>query len=263
MTATFGRRERRRAFARLLLLQSCWSYDGMQGFGLALAMEPWLKRLYGSRARRELLRYDGYFNTHPFMAPLAVGMLCGLEEQAALADGERREALLKKADALKNAVACALAGVGDAFFWGALRPACAALALLSGLLVWEAGLSAGAASAATASVYLLAYNAPSIWLRWNGLRWGYQWKEGIARELKAMPWQRWIKAARWAAAALCLGLFVLAALAAPGRASRVDGLVSAAVYAVTARVWPAVTAPRFLAAVVLASAAASALGWLR
>ncbi len=261
MTAPrFGRKDRRRAFSRLLMLQACWSYDGMQGFGLAFAMEPWLRRLYGPDARRELMRYDGYFNTNPFMAPLAVGMLCGLEEDAIRADGARRDALLKRADALKNAVACAMAGVGDAFFWGALRPACAALSLFAALVAWP--YSRRLALALMPLVYLAAHNAPTLFLRWNGLRWGYQWREDIAARLKSVPWQRWIRAARVLAAVLCAGLFALALAGAPSSGARLAGILAALAYASCARLFPGTTAPRFFAVVCALATAASLAGWL-
>jgi mannose PTS system EIID component len=86
-------RWRRRLTARLLLLQAAWSYERMQGLGLMLALEPWLKRCWGAAGAKEALRrHDGFFNTQPFMAPLVVGMTCALEEEAAEAQGAARRA---------------------------------------------------------------------------------------------------------------------------------------------------------------------------
>lgn len=261
MTASLSARERRRAFGRLLLLQSCWSYEGMQGLGLAYAMEPWLRRLYGGEGRRELLRYDCCFNTHPFLAPLEVGMLYGLEEEAARASAAQREQALKRLAALKTAASCALAGVGDAFFWGALRPASAALALLCGLAAWR--LNVPGAVWIMVLVYLAAYDVPALWVRWNGLRWGYQWRADIAHKVKSLRGQRWIRACRAAAAVLGLALLALTFFAAPTRWVRGLGLGATAVYLLAARLFPGLTPARVYAAVCAAGIAAAAAGWLR
>lgn len=251
---------RARIFGRLMFLQSCWSYDAMQGAGLALALEPWLERLYGARAGEALARYAGCFNTHPFVAPLTVGMLCGLEEEAAKAPEEKRAALLKRADALKTAVACALAGLGDAFFWAALRPAAAAGALVFGMVAWRLWGPAGLA--AMPAVYLFVYNGPALWLRWRGLSLGYEWKGELAARLKDVPCQRLIRATKRAAALLLVALFALVTVAAGSWAERAAGLVGAAAFAAAARYAPATTAASFYAWVCAAGILGSLAGWL-
>src|SRR5256885_920106 len=100
---TFTPAMRRRIFARSLLLQACWSFERMQGLGLAYSLEPWLSRCYGRSGRGQALaRHHGYFNTHPFMAPLAMGMICALEEEAAAAPEGERAAKWKRIAALKT-----------------------------------------------------------------------------------------------------------------------------------------------------------------
>lgn len=229
-----------------MLLQAYWSYDTMQGLGLALAMEPWLERLHGRRVGAALGRYGGFFNTHPFMAPLTVGMLCGLEEEAAAAPEDKRAALLKRADALKTAVACSLAGVGDALFWGALRPACAAAALVFGFLAARPFGATG--FGAMALLYLALYNAPALWLRWNGLELGYRWKDAIAVRLKKFAFQKWIRRLKLAAKILFVVLLALLAAAAPGWPQRALGLAAAAAFALAKRLRPVTTAASFYAA---------------
>lgn len=224
---------RSRIFARLMLLQARWSYDRMQAAGLAFALEPWL----GERAARH---GDSCFNTHPYMAPLTAGMVCGLEEEAAAAPADKREALLKRADALRTAVACSLAGVGDALFWGALRPACAAAALVVGMITRS--------PLAAVAVYLTAYNLPALWLRWRGLRLGYEWKGDIAARLKDYPFQRWIRVLKFSATALLVALLGLLSLATPTGPLRIVGLSCAVLFAVVQAYRPATTAVSFYAA---------------
>lgn len=232
----------------------------MQGVGLAFALEPWLRRLHGGNAKNALARYSGCFNTHPFMAPLAVGMLCGLEEEAAAAEGEKRETLLKRADALKTAVACSLAGIGDALFWGGLRPACAAAALIAGMLGWRAAGPAGLLLMPL--LYLALYDLPALWLRWRGLSWGYEWKADIATRLKGFAFQGWISLAKRAAAVLLFALLLLVTAAAGSWAERAAGLFAAGAYALASRRAPATTASSFYAWACLAGVIGSAAGWL-
>lgn len=237
---------RRSIFARLLLLQARWSYEGMQREGLKLALEPWLRRVYGKDAEGALARYGACFNTHPFMAPMTVGMLCGLEEQAAAAPAEERAALLKRAEALKTAVSCSLAGLGDALFWGALRPACAAAALVFGML---AGRLYGAPGlAAMALLYLVLYNGPALWLRWRGLELGYEWKGDIAARLKEFSLQSRIRVLKRAAVVLFAVLLLLLLLATPESSARVLGLLAAGGFALVQKLRPRTTAASFYAA---------------
>lgn len=257
---TFPASMRRGTFGRLLFLQSCWSYDAMQGVGLAFALEPWLKRVHGARAGAALSRYAGCFNTHPFMAPLTVGMLCGLEEEAAAAESDKRDALLKRADALKTAVACSLAGIGDALFWGALRPACAAAALIAGMLGWR--LAGPAGLLLMPLLYLALYDLPALWLRWRGLSWGYEWKADIASRLKGFAWQTWISRAKKTAAVLLVALLLLVTAAAGSWAERAAGLFAAGAYALASRRAPGTTAASFYAWACLAGVIGSAAGWL-
>lgn len=205
----------RTLFGRSLLLQACWNSEGMQNLGFAFSIEPWLKACFAGRDdeyRRALTRHGEYFNTHPYMSGLVLGLVCALEaEIAAAPEPATREALIARLKSLKTGAACALAGVGDALFWATLRPACAAGALAVGATAWMFSPKAGALAAAAA--YLAAYNAPSLYLRYHGIRWGYDWREGIAVKLREIPWQAWIARLRRAGQAMAAAGFILCGLA--------------------------------------------------
>jgi mannose/fructose/N-acetylgalactosamine-specific phosphotransferase system component IID len=193
-----------------LLLQACWNFERMQNLGLAYGLEPWLQRICPNGEDRAvaLRRHAEYFNTNPCMAPLIVGMLCALEEEAAQGASELRKAKLERLAALKRALGGALAGIGDALFWQTLRPFSAAAALALGAWLWHAGLPQ--AAPAMALFYLAVYNIPAVSLRWKGFLWGYQWREQIALRLKDFAWQAWIRRLRLAGTVLGLLLVVLA-----------------------------------------------------
>ncbi|MBI5630478.1 MAG: PTS system mannose/fructose/sorbose family transporter subunit IID [Elusimicrobia bacterium] len=251
-------------FWRSCLLQSCWNFERMQSLGLSFALNPWLKRCYPRSDERceALLRHQEYFNTQPTMACLVLGMICALEEDIARAPRDQREAKILKLKALKAAVASALAGIGDALFWGALQPFCAALAAALGLFLWRLGAGA-AAFPAMAAVYLAAYNAPALFLRWRGLRWGYEWREQIAVKLKGFRWQAWILRLRGMGLVLALGVYALIADASwPGAPAPQPWLGWLALVAYAAAGFsPWFSAYRLYGLTALAGALAAAAGW--
>jgi PTS system mannose-specific IID component len=187
-----------RLFARSLLLQSCWSYERMQGLGFAFNIEPFV----GAEAARK--RHLEFFNTQPFVEPLVLGMACAMEEEAARAPEAERAARYARLRALKAGAASSLAGLADSLFWGSLRPACAGLAWLAGLVVARTlGPMHGAAAAVL--VYLIAYNVPALWTRWKGLQLGYAWGERIAIELRSLRPQALIRKTALAGGVATLG----------------------------------------------------------
>jgi mannose/fructose/N-acetylgalactosamine-specific phosphotransferase system component IID len=260
MSQGLGAGMRRRLFGRSLLLQACWNFERMQSLGLAFCLEPWLARCWAGQeaaARTARLRHQEYFNTQPYMASLVVGMVCALEEEAAAAPaGERRDQLVRRLRALKTAAASALAGMGDALFWGALRPLCAGLAVAGALALrgrprWAAAWAAGA--------YLAVYNAPALALRWRFLRLGYEWRDQIAARLKGWPVQRLIRALRSGGLVLVLTGTALLLRATPPHQRLVGVLAMAAALLLRAA---RVSAYRLYAVAVLAGAAAFWAGWL-
>ena len=111
---------------RLLLLQASWNYQRLQGLGFLFALLPGLKVLYPPEQLRQVsLRYSGYFNTHPYLAPLVAGAVLKLEEERQR-NGEDPAIDIEE---FKVMVAAPYAAIGDALFWGGLRPLAAGIAL--------------------------------------------------------------------------------------------------------------------------------------
>ncbi len=253
---------RRSLWARSLLLQSCWNFERMQNLGLAYALEPWLRRLYPEPGARlaALSRHQDFFNTNPYTAPLIMGMVCALEEEAAGLPEDARQEKLARISALKKASAPPLAGLGDALFWQTLRPFCAAGAITAALCLWKlAGLAA--ALVGMASCYLLVYNMAAWTLRWRGLRLGYEWRERIATNLKGYPWQAWIKRLRLGGTVLAavplISVFII------GRGERAVAFLALLLCLIADRVTlKAVSPVRLYAGAGVLGAAASLAGWL-
>ncbi|MBI5883996.1 MAG: PTS system mannose/fructose/sorbose family transporter subunit IID [Elusimicrobia bacterium] len=256
---------RARLFWRSFFIQSLWSFENMQGLGFGFCVEPWLRERCGGSPQEELAalaRNCEQFNTQPYMAGLVAGMACSLEESAAAASPEDRSAIVGRLRTLKTSAAGALAAIGDAFFWGAWRPFCAALAVASGMVGIFLGAQPGAVVLAAAGCYVLAYGAPVLALRWMGLGLGYRWGERFAQELARFHWQKLIRAARGAGLGLALGCAGIGIFSIMSSASLVRGVVVAAA---VGGGWAAraygLSSRRLYGAVWLIGTVAAAAGW--
>ena len=101
--------------ARTWMVGAAMTTRGMQHLGLLYALEPGLKCLYPdpTALAAARLRYLDHVNTHPFMAPLFVGMLLALEKQVAA--GTLAPQMLHM---IKSTTATTLSALGDSFFSG-------------------------------------------------------------------------------------------------------------------------------------------------
>ncbi|MDE2039108.1 MAG: PTS system mannose/fructose/sorbose family transporter subunit IID [Elusimicrobia bacterium] len=213
---------RTRLFTRSLFLQATWSFERMQGLGFAFAIEPWIDGLYPSHEERNaaLKRHSEYFNTQPYAAPLILGVVCALEESAAAAAPEQRAAIYERIGTVKKALAASLAGLGDALFWSALRPACVAAALACWSWMTWRGMDPRNAGLIMAGVYAAGYNLPVIWLRWRGIDLGYAWGEAIPARLQALGVRDWVWRVRIVGTILTLVLLAAAFVSVSSAADR-------------------------------------------
>lgn len=160
-----------RVFLRSFAVQGSWNFETLVGYGFAFALLPALRVVY--RGRPDELaaavgRHARLFNTHPYLAPIALGAVARLEAEDAPPEVIER---------FKAAVRGALGGLGDRLVWAGWRPVCilGALALFLAGAPWWSGLLA----------FLVVYNAGHLGLR----LWAFQlgWKEGtgIAATLRS------------------------------------------------------------------------------
>ena len=149
--------------ARLFLFQGSMNHERLQGLGMAVAIEPLLRDLEGGpagKAYHEAIgRAAGFFNTHPYMAGLAVG---------AVAKAEHAGVPSQQVDRLRMALKGPLGSLGDRMIWEGVLPAAAAIGL---------SLSTMTNPFIAVGMFLLLFNAPHVLLRWWGLRAG--WRLGI------------------------------------------------------------------------------------
>jgi PTS system mannose-specific IID component len=113
-----------RAYFRLLAVQGAWSYERMNGIGLGYAAQPLLEDLKLSDPARHAeasVRSSEYFNSHPYLAGLALGALVRAEYDHLPGPQISR---------LRAALCSPLGALGDQLFWIGLVPA-----LMGGVLI--------------------------------------------------------------------------------------------------------------------------------
>ncbi len=150
-------------FTRLLLLQAVWNYERMQGIGFAHALAPAARKFArdDAEAARSLVPQAGYFNTHPVMAAVAVGVVADQLERRARGEAALDDAGLTR---VKQALGSSLAAMGDPLFWNAVRP----LLALTAVYGWRDDRSWLGALTLVAG-----YNTFALGYRLRGLSQGY------------------------------------------------------------------------------------------
>lgn len=163
-------RERASLFVRSFAVQGSWNYRTLIGAGLAFALLPTLRRLYGAdpqRLRQAVARHSGLFNSHPYLASVAIGAVATLE-----AEGEEAAVV----ERFKTALRGSLGTVGDRLFWAGWRPVAVLLAL--SLLV------TGAAWWVAVTTFLVSYNLVHLAARVWGIRIGLAEGKRVAERLR-------------------------------------------------------------------------------
>lgn len=174
---------------RSFFLQASWNYKGMMNMGFLYAIQPGLDLIHPEGPSREAAysRHLEYFNTNPYFSPIVMGVTLELEER--LARGEIAEDIIHDT---KEGLMTACAAIGDGFFWGAWRPFVAVVALA---LAFSNYL-------ATPIVFLVLYNIPALYFRFQGIFWGYRLGTDVIRLLRRFQIQRARLALRYATIAL-------------------------------------------------------------
>ncbi|WP_052464865.1 PTS system mannose/fructose/sorbose family transporter subunit IID [Geoalkalibacter subterraneus] len=148
-----------RVMLRAFLLQASWNFERMQNLGALYVIAPALRHLYrGEDLSAACARHLAYFNTHPYMASAVFGTTVALEETVAAG----QQPPVGPAE-FKEMVMIPFAAMGDALFWGGIRPLAAVVALF---FAFKGSLWAP-------FVFLLCFNLPHLWTRVVGFRHGY------------------------------------------------------------------------------------------
>lgn len=144
---------------RSFLLQASWNFERMQNLGVLYALSPALRYLYkGDDLKEAFERHLTYFNTHPYMSAPVLGATLAQEEKRATGqDGTF------SVEDFKSMIMAPYAAIGDALFWGGVRPLAACTALF---FAFKGSLLAPL-------VFLAFFNLPHLMMRFWGFMRGY------------------------------------------------------------------------------------------
>ncbi len=145
---------------RTFFLQASWNFERMQSLGTLFVLAPGLNRLYrGEALAAAYRRHMSYFNTHPYMAAALLGTVLAIEEEHAA--GEKGAFGVLE---FKEMVMAPFAAIGDALFWGGVRPLAASIALFFAYkgYLWSP------------FIFLFLFNLPHLLFRFAGACRGYR-----------------------------------------------------------------------------------------
>jgi len=203
-------------FFRSFFLQTLWNFERLQNMGFAFSITPLLKQAYDSREsfRRALRKQTGYFNTHPYFAPIVMGVVYAKAKTSA--DSQKGEDTTLQV--LKDSMGGAFGAIGDHVIWGTWRPFCAILALAIGLLVAYSATpdtnritmfdTPAARSCAQWWIvgFLAIFNSVHLWLRGRGLQ------KAIKEGPSVVQWVQSLHLQMWAAQIRRVGMLLLAVM---------------------------------------------------
>lgn len=197
----------------------------MQNLGFLYLIAPALKKIYPEK--RALInaysRHLEFFNVNPYFVTMPAGIIVAMEEEKSSA---------KSISDMKMTLSGPLAAVGDSLFWAGWRPFSTFLMIsfmfLSGHVRVSSGgdiinvapNSTGIVCLITILLLLSLYNVPAFFLRYYGLKYGYEKKLGVIELVKKMMDIRLVKYIRrigYILAALTVIVILLRDLTMPGR----------------------------------------------
>ncbi len=155
---------------RALAVQGSWNYETLGGTGFAFVILPALRRIHDGdegAVEEALRRHEGPFNSHPYLAPLALGAVIRMEEDA------EDPAVI---DRFKAALRGSLGTLGDQLVWAGWRPVC----LLGALVLLLLGVSWWG----TLLAFLMVYNLGHVGMMYWGLSVGLSEGRGVAERLR-------------------------------------------------------------------------------
>ena len=125
----------KRTVARLLGVQSGWTYERMGGVGFAFAARSLLEERVSAERRTEAIaRSADFFNSHPWLAGLAVGAEVRAEQEGVAPEQIRR---------LRTALGGPLGALGDRVIWAGIFPLLSGAAIVGALtLGWVVPVAA-------------------------------------------------------------------------------------------------------------------------
>jgi len=183
-------------FLRSFFIHTTLNFKRMQNIGFCMAIIPLIRemRLHREESERILTDHVQMFNTHPYLSAPIIGSIVRLEEEKA----SKKEAFSDTVS-IKQSLMASYAAIGDIFYWGALRPFAAIVAVMLSYL----GL------AVAPVVFLLIYTPAHLWVRLKGFIEGYRRGKTGFEFIRSLNLPGAAVKIRWIALAVLIGLMVL------------------------------------------------------
>ena len=203
-------------FLRSLFLQSVWNYERMQNVGFVFSIIPWLKKIYHNNVQKlyERIRaHYGFFNTHPYLASVLIGITMRLEEKYAKNEISNEEVLKTK-----TLLAGPFAAIGDRLIWSTWRVFCGILVICY-FLVHGKNFYFVADTFRGVIGYLLIYNLLGhLPIRIFGPYLGYKYSKEIVEKIAKFGIQKLVEVIR------TIGIIVLLLISVIYSASLLDDM---------------------------------------
>jgi mannose/fructose/N-acetylgalactosamine-specific phosphotransferase system component IID len=108
------------SFIRSFFVQAAWNFERMQNVGFAYVILPLIRGLYPEKGDRlkVIQRHLGFFNTHPYMVGVILGIVADMEKDRFKENKVTEEEIIL----IKTNMAGPLAAIGDTFFWATWKP---------------------------------------------------------------------------------------------------------------------------------------------
>ncbi len=172
-------------FLRSFLLQALWNFENMQGTGFMYSMMPKLKELYsGEKLKDAVMRYLGYFNTHPYMVPFVLGSCSRIEEDD-ITTREKRNRIRN----FKLRMGGPLAALGDKMFWSTFRPLIGLLAVVASIIVMR-HVDNHRYYLIIPAAFILVYNIPILLFKYRSLVFSYTGRVSVVSSLEKISRSR-------------------------------------------------------------------------
>ena len=183
-------------FLRSFFIHTTLNFKRMQNMGFCMAIIPLVREmcLHRKQSERILTDHVQMFNTHPYLSAPIIGSIVRLEEEKA----SGKEAFSDTVS-IKQSLMASYAAIGDIFYWGALRPFAAIVAVILSYI----GL------AVAPVVFLLIYTPAHLWVRIKGFIEGYRRGKTGFEFIRSLNLPGAAVKIRWIALAVLIGLMVL------------------------------------------------------
>jgi mannose/fructose/N-acetylgalactosamine-specific phosphotransferase system component IID len=134
-----------------------------------------------------LRRQLKFFNTHPYFAPVVMGVVYAKEKTRAGDPAEEDPTVA----VLKDSMGGAFGALGDHVIWGTWRPFVILIALAVGVLLASPNRDWPICAQWWVAGFLGLFNAVHLWVRWRGLQKAVQMGPGVVHWVESLHLQAW------------------------------------------------------------------------